>query len=155
MPQIICHILKSSFLDEDSKKNLCDTIPKAKLLLNKILEYQQWDFHCLCHPNFDWESSNINEDCQKHREACLVHYNCVIEDIQRYCGWHFMGDHRHVEEMLKVLKPILSTATFSELCPGYIDVAYQTSSMLTYLMKSLSSTRLTQTSKVLRSILDL
>jgi hypothetical protein len=32
-----------------------------------------------------------------------------------------MGDHRRVEEMLKVLKPILSKDTFSELCPGYID----------------------------------
>jgi hypothetical protein len=66
LPQILCHIFKSFFLDEESKKNLCAAIPKAQFLLNKIIEYQQWVFQCLPHQNFDWESSNINEDRQKH-----------------------------------------------------------------------------------------
>jgi hypothetical protein len=49
LPQILCHIFKSFFLDEESKKNLCAAIPKAQFLLNKIIEYQQWDFRCLRH----------------------------------------------------------------------------------------------------------
>ena len=92
--------MKGAYLDPDDLGNLFKAVPRFKYLHDKIQEYSCWDFRCLQHPNFDWEAREVNEDRQKHREACLLHYNCLVEDVQRYCGWRFTGDHRRVEEML-------------------------------------------------------
>jgi hypothetical protein len=121
LQQVLCHIFKSHFMDTDSEKSICAAIPNAKFLRQKLKEYEHWDFRCLRHPNFDWESSKINEDREKHREACLLFYNGSIEDTQRYCGWRFTGDHRRVQEMLWTIRPVIKEETFNELAPGYID----------------------------------
>jgi hypothetical protein len=121
MQSILCPLFKSGYVDTASIIFICHAIPNAKFLLKKIQEYAQWDFRCLRHPNFDWESKSVNNEREKHREACLIYYDCSIEAVQRYCGGRFTGDHRRVQEMLLVIKPILTEETFKHMAPGYIN----------------------------------
>jgi hypothetical protein len=78
---ILCLLFKSHYLTKRSIQSICRAIPNDYFLYTKIQEYAQWDFRCLRHPNFDWEAQEVNNNREKHCNACLIHYDCSIEAV--------------------------------------------------------------------------
>jgi hypothetical protein len=120
-------LFKGPWLSPVDKANLAMISTRFERLEKLRQMTHRLDFRALRLPNFDWQLSEEGAadqiDYQKMllRVACWIHYDGMIEFVQRYAGWRHTGDHVRRQEMLFWLQILLEEEEFEELRHGYID----------------------------------
>lgn len=98
---LLC-IVKSGFLDEESKKELGETHPLIEHLIKMIKELAAVDFSSLRTYNTEWATQ---KETPKERVrlllACLLHYDGRVGDVMRYLGGNYTAEYRDINNRIE------------------------------------------------------